>query len=407
MADNPASIALLEKLIGFETISARSNLELIEFIANYFDKFGIATSLTYDDTKQKANLLARIGPEDCAGLVLSGHTDTVPVSDQKWSSDPFRLRRQDGILVGRGSADMKGFIAAAMGLVPKLVEKSEKLTAPVYFAFTYDEEVGCKGAPKIAAQLAALPFKPKGCIIGEPTSMRLVNGHKGRTQVRCAVHGQETHSAYCDHGVNSVEYAARLILFIRQLMEHRRENGPHYAEFDPPYTTLHSSVIHGGTALNIVPNLCQFEFETRTLPTENGLKIIDEIRHYAETVLVQEMRRIKPDAAIDFDVVSHIPGLATEASHQDGAALLNLVHDLLRATLATDKRKTAPDFDIEQNYKVSYGTEGGVYQGFNIPTLICGPGSINQAHRPDEWIAIEQIAACESFLANFAHKLTE
>ena len=281
----------------------------------------------------------------------------------------------------------------------------DRLSAPLYFAYTYDEEVGCKGAPKLVAQLAEMPVKPKGCIIGEPTSMRLVNGHKGRTAVRCAVHGQESHSAHCDHGVNSIEYATRLILYIRQLMDMRRENGPHLGEFDPPFSTLQTGVIKGGTALNIVPKLCHFEFETRVLPCENGLEIINQIQEFAAEKLIPEMRKVNPDANIIFDILTHVPGLSTDPNSKAGGEILKFVHELLNETLADNKLNLGNINEYKNNYKVSYGTEGGIYQSFDIPTVICGPGSINEAHRADEWIKIEQILACERFLTHLTQKL--
>lgn len=371
------SVALLRTLVGFDTTSRNSNLALIEFLRDTLADHGVDSRLYHDGSGRKANLYATIGPRDVGGLMLSGHTDVVPVDDQDWSSNPFALRESEGLLYGRGACDMKGFIAVAMALLPVL--RRRDLRRPVHFAFTFDEEIGCLGAKDLAAQLRHLPVKPAFCLIGEPTGMRVVDGHKGRLAMRCHVHGREGHSAMPDHACNAVESAADIIGKLRAIAARLRDSGPRETGFEPPYTTVHTGIVQGGTALNIVPRYCSFEFEIRNIPSQDPDILLEEIRRHALNEVLPGMRRKAGDAEILFEEMSRAPGLLPDAENA-----------LLGVALAASGDNIAR--------KVSFGTEAGHYQGAEIPTIVCGPGHIVQAHKPDEFVAIEQLALCEAFL---------
>ncbi len=376
-AEASDSVDLLRRLIGFDTTSRNSNLALIEFLRDRLADHGVDSTLSRDSSGGKANLYATLGPKDVGGLMLSGHTDVVPVDGQDWSSDPFDLREADGLLYGRGACDMKGFIAVALALLPAL--KRQDLRRPVHFAFTFDEEVGCLGARQLAAQLRDMPGRPAFCLIGEPTGMHVVNGHKGRLAMRCRVHGKEGHSALPENACNAVESAAEIIGKLKALARRLRENGPFEPGFEPPYTTVQTGMVQGGTALNIVPRDCSFDFEIRNLPSQDPLGLFEEVKRHAFDHVLADMRRTAPQAEILFEELSRAPGLLPN----DDDALLKLA---LAATGDNIARK------------VSFGTEAGLYQGAEIPTIVCGPGHIAQAHKPDEYVALDQIARCEAFL---------
>ena len=253
-----SSADMIGRLVGFDTTSRNSNLALIDFVRDYLDGWGIPSELVFDGERRKANLYATIGPEDKGGIVLSGHTDVVPVDGQPWESDPFALKEADDRLYGRGTCDMKSFVAVALALVPEFLARG--LKTPVHFAFSYDEEVGCLGVRGLLAELRQRPVKPRGCIVGEPTMMRPVIAHKGRKSMRCHIHGKEAHSALTHEGVNAVEVAAEIVTYLRSMARRKREQGPFDQDFTPPYTTIHTGVLKGGTALNIVPRDCELEF---------------------------------------------------------------------------------------------------------------------------------------------------
>lgn len=371
------SVALLRRLISFDTTSRNSNLALIEFLRDSLADHGVDSALYRDAGGGKANLYATLGPADVGGLMLSGHTDVVPVDGQDWSSDPFAMREETGLLYGRGACDMKGFIAVVMALLPML--KRHDLRRPVHFAFTFDEEVGCLGARQLAMQLREMPVRPAFCLIGEPTGMHVVNGHKGRLAMRCHVHGKEGHSAMPEQACNAVESAAEIISRLRALARRLRDEGPYEAGFEPPYTTVHTGLVQGGTALNIVPRDCSFDFEIRNIPSQDPLGLFEELRRQAVEQLLPDMRKVAPQADIRFEELSRAPGLLP---NDDDA--------LLRLALA------ASGDNIAQ--KVSFGTEAGLYQGADIPTIVCGPGHIAHAHKPDEYVSLEQIARCEAFV---------
>lgn len=376
------TVNILRQLVGFDTTSRNSNLELIDFVRGYLRDHGIDSQLYHDDSGRKANLYATFGANQSgSGLMLSGHTDVVPVDEQDWRSDPFALTERDGSLYGRGACDMKGFIAVALALVPRFLETSR--IRPVHFGFTFDEEVGCIGGGKLAEQIRGMPVKPACCIVGEPTSMRVVDGHKGRVSMRCHVHGIEGHSAYPDRACNAVEAAADMIAYLRQMARRLREDEPHDAAFDPPYTTVQTGTVHGGTASNIVPNHCNFEFDIRNLPGQDPLVLISELRDFTRREVLPDMHRISSEAGIDFEELSNVPGLVPDRDH-----------DFVKSVLAASGGNAT--------HKVSFGTEAGLYQRSGVPTVVCGPGDITKAHRPDEFVPLEQLARCETFLMRMA-----
>lgn len=368
---------ILARLIGFDTTSRNSNLALIDEVQGRLADHGIASTLVHDESGTKANLLATIGPPDRPGIVLSGHTDVVPVDGQDWSSDPFTARLAEGRLYGRGACDMKGFLACVLAAVPRM--QAVPLARPFHLAFSYDEEVGCKGVPRLLARLPELlPAAPLGCLIGEPTGMALVDGHKGKIACRCTVHGRSGHSALTHECVNAVAYAGRLIAEIDRLGREAAAQGPFARGFVPPHSTASLGRIAGGGQINIVPDLCRFELEFRTIPGEDPRAYLDRVRGFALRELLPEMRKTAPEAAIELETFLFYPGLAPAAGP---------FAELLRE-LTGDR---APG-------KVSYGTEGGLYAAAGIATLICGPGHMSVAHKPDEHIELAQLAACDALL---------
>lgn len=373
---SPDVLAMIEKLIAFPTVSRDSNLGLIEWIRDYLAGMGVQSRLTYDASARKANLFATLGAGRKPGLILSGHTDVVPVDGQAWESDPFKATIRNGKIFGRGTADMKGYIATALTLAPKYL--AANMDAPLHLALSYDEEVGCLGVRSLIQDLADIGLQAAGCIVGEPTSMQPVVAHKGTHRFRCCVTGREAHSSYTTLGVNSIEYAARIIVYIRQMADRMAQLETRDYGFTVPYTTLQTGVVRGGLASNIVPKDCEFQFEARTLPGVAPEKLYQEIQDFAATML-PEIRRVEPNAAIEFEWLASAPGL----SMQESDAIVQLA-----ASLARTKPSGA----------VSYGTEAGLFQQAGIPTVVCGPGSIEQAHRPNEFVTLEQIAHCETFL---------
>ncbi|MDE1179991.1 acetylornithine deacetylase [Paraburkholderia sp.] len=370
----------VETLMKMDTTSRNSNLGLIETVRDYCDANGLVTTLTYDASGKKANLFATVpdaNGETDGGVVLSGHTDVVPVDGQQWDTDPFSPVVKDGKLYGRGACDMKGFIGVALGLVPTM--RGAALKSPLHFALSYDEEIGCAGAPVMLADLKKRGIRLDGCIVGEPSSMRVVVAHKGINAYRCCVNGHAAHSSLTPKGVNAIEYAARLICHIQTLAERFRAKGPFDDAFDVPFTTAQTGTIRGGIAVNTVPANCEFEFEFRNLPGVNAQAIYDEIRHYAQNELVPQMRVTREEADITFETISTAPAL--DVAEQ--AAINGLVRALQRDTATR---------------KVAYATEAGLFQTAGIPSIVCGPGNIEQAHKPNEFVELEQLAACERFL---------
>jgi acetylornithine deacetylase len=369
---------MLDRLVGFDTTSRGSNLELIDFVRDWLDRHRVESQLVFDDSGRKANLYATIGPLDMGGIMLSGHTDVVPVDGQDWHTDPFALTARDGRFFGRGTADMKGFIAVVLAALPQFADR--RLRMPIHIALSYDEEVGCRGVRRLIAALPDRPARPRMCVVGEPTSMQPVVGHKGKRSFRCTVHGFECHSSTPHLGVNAVEVAAEMIAELRAMAHRRRDRGPFDADYAPPYTTIHTGTISGGTALNIVPGECSFDFEYRLLPGDDTEAPIAELRAFIDRRLLPEMRAVHPEASIELAELSAFPGLAIEPD----AEISQLVRSL------TGSNRTA---------KVAFGTEAGLFQQAGIPTVVCGPGSIEQAHKPDEYVERDQIAQCAALIA--------
>ena len=372
------AIELLKKLVGFDTTSYNSNLNLINFIKSYLASYNIESTLIYDESGKKANLFATIGRKDVGGVMLSGHTDVVPVEGQEWNSNPFFLTESDGNLYGRGSADMKGFIALVLSRIPEMV--SIELTQPIHLAFSYDEEIGCVGVQRMLDLLEHQPIKPICCIIGEPTSMEVVIGHKGKHASRVKVKGHACHSGQAPFGVNAVDFASELIVYIRKLAREKVQDGPFDMDYEVPHSTLHTGVVKGGTALNIVPNFCQFDFEIRHLYEEDPQHLLDKIETYAKENLESEMHLIDSEAGFSFETLATYPGLLTDP----GIDFVAYVKELLESGAHS---------------KVIFGTEGGLFQKrLGIPTLVCGPGNIDQAHKANEFISLKQLQKGGSFL---------
>jgi acetylornithine deacetylase len=380
---------LIQRLVGFDTTSRDSNLGLIEWVRDWLKRQGVESRLTYDPSGTKANLFATIQKGTRAGIVLSGHTDVVPVDGQPWDTDPFKATIKDERIYGRGSADMKSYIAAALAMTPRFL--AADLKSPVHFALTYDEEIGCLGVRGLIADLARAGIKPAGCVIGEPTGMQPVVAHKGKRAYKCCFRGREAHSALTPQGVNAIEYAARLVVYIRHLADRMRDCETRDNGFDVPFTTLQTGVIKGGTAANIVPRDCEVHFEFRYLPGVDPEALEREIKSYAERVLLPEMRAVDPATFISFETKAEIPGLnpAVERTEQD--RVTSLAQTLARnASIA----------------KVAFATEAGLFQRAGIPSIICGPGSIGEAHKPNEFITLEQVALCESFMERLLAELS-
>jgi acetylornithine deacetylase len=371
-----ASLAMIRQLVSFNTTSRESNLALIEWVSAYLRDHGIESRLTFDDAGKKANLFATIGPQIDGGIVLSGHTDVVPVDGQNWNTEPWQATQVGDRLVGRGVCDMKSFIAIALALVPEMTQHD--LKRPLHFALSYDEEVGCIGVRRLIADLANVGLAPGGCIVGEPTGMELVVAHKGKRSYRCRVRGFEAHSALTPKGVNAVEIACEVVTYLRGMAKRFREKGRFDHDYDVPFTTVHVGTIKGGTALNIVPRDCEFIFEFRFLPFDDPDELLRELQDYAARFL-PEMHAVAADTGILFEQLSALPGFDTGAD----SVLADLGRCCNHGTVFN---------------KVSFGAEASLFHNAGIPAILCGPGHIAQAHQPNEWVTLEQVARCEAFL---------
>ncbi len=381
------SLDLIRTLVGYDTTSRDSNLALIEWVRNYLAGHGFTTAMTFDDDRRKANLFATLAARDGnvteGGIVLSGHTDVVPVEGQPWDTDPFTVTQKDDRLYGRGVTDMKSFSAVGLAFVPEFVRRG--VTKPLHFALSYDEEVGCIGVRRLIADIVARGIRPAGCIVGEPTGMELVVAHKGKKAWRCRVRGFEAHSSLTPHGVNAVQIACEIVAYIAQRARDFRDAGKRDDAYDVPYTTAHVGTIRGGTALNIVPRDCAFDFEIRHLPFDDPDAFIRDVKAFAQRFL-PGMHAVDPATHIEFDHLSTLPGFDTH----DGSTITALGH----ACNGTS--------DVG---KVSFGTEASLFHGAAIPTIICGPGHIAQAHQPNEWVSLDQIARCEAFMQRLVDRL--
>ncbi|MEE9447163.1 MAG: acetylornithine deacetylase [Arenicellales bacterium] len=379
------TLKILEELISFDTTSCYSNLALMEAIGARLDALNIPFELSFNADKTKANLFASIGDASVAGIVLSGHTDVVPVVGQPWSTDPFTLVERDGKLFGRGTCDMKGFIAVCLAMAESIQQAG--LDIPIHFAFSYDEEVGCIGVRDVIAELNTRDVKPLACIVGEPTNMKIVSAHKGMLDKTCHVTGCAGHSSLPNQGVNAIYAASKLINQLQEMGDEIKQNGPFDARFEPPYTTVHVGNIQGGTVVNIIPQQCEFEYEIRNIPAQDPQLIADELERFAEESLLPDMQAISDKSDIQWSVHSAFPALDTPyeaAINPWMKKILNQGDDLSA---------------------VSYGTEAGLFSEIGIETIVCGPGSIEQAHRPDEYVEISEIQACIVFMESMLSSL--
>ncbi|HAV48482.1 MAG TPA: acetylornithine deacetylase [Psychrobacter sp.] len=379
------SIDWLTRLIAFDTVSRHSNLALIDDVKAYCEQLGLTVDLTFNDAKNKANLFVTVpagkdADEINHGLVLSGHTDVVPVDGQDWTSEPFTATIRGDKLYGRGACDMKGFIACALTLLPQAVKLSNvgQLRRPLHLALSFDEEVGCLGAPLLLADLKARGITPDHCIVGEPTNMAMVVAHKGIAVYRCRVHGKSAHSSLTAQGVNAISYASRLIGYVDELAQEISHRSDNDGLFDVPYSTLSVGTIQGGTATNIVPNLCEFTFDYRNLPHMTQDDILAPIAAKVAELSTQMQARAA-DTGIELLQEESVPAMTDNDSAELQALIIALTGD-------------------DTRHKVAYATEGGQFTNSGIPTIICGPGSIEQAHKADEYVALSEMARCDEFL---------
>lgn len=379
-------VQMIERLVAFDTTSRESNLALIGFIADYLQQRGLPATLIHNAERTKANLYATIGPADVGGVVLSGHTDVVPVDGQDWHSDPFQVVARDGRLHGRGTADMKSFSAVILALLPEFLAAPLKL--PVHLALSYDEEVGGLGAPGIVAHLLKNGPRPKLVIVGEPTEMEVVDAHKSVVAVDTVVTGLEAHSSATHQGVNAIMVAAELIAFLGQLAEELQVTGnPTAHRFDPPYSTLSVGGIEGGTARNIIPRHCCFKWACRMLPGETAEALLQRLDDHAEAAVLPRLRKIYPQASIVSREIASMPSLHPEPGSAAETLALSLVAS-------------------NRTHAVSYGTEAGLFQAAGVPTIVCGPGNIREAHKPDEFIELTQVEACVGFMRRLITRLS-
>ncbi|WP_343068926.1 acetylornithine deacetylase [Azospirillum tabaci] len=377
------SKAMIARLVGFDTVSRRSNMALIDWVRDHLAGYGVESRLVPSPDGAKANLFATIGPMTEGGVVLSAHTDVVPVDGQPWDTDPFTLVERDGRLYGRGTADMKSFPAVALALLPEILEAG--LKRPLHLALSYDEEVGCLGAPAMIARITGELPRPSAVIVGEPTSMGVVLAHKGCYVLRTTVTGHEVHSSQIDRGVSAVMIAARLVTLVGDMAAENAAAADPACGFDPPFTTLQVGTIEGGTAANITARHCSFVWDIRPLPGDDWTRYRDRFEAECER-LRAAMRRISPDCDIRTEQLAGVPGLAPEP---DGPAA-QLCHAL------TGRNDTG---------MVSFAAEAGQFQEAGLSTVLCGPGSIDQAHQPNEYIDVAQVTACEGFLRDLVRRL--
>lgn len=374
---------ILSALVGFDTTSYKSNLPMIQWIEDYLDGHGVPHERVYDATGQKANLWATLGPSDRPGYILSGHTDVVPVDGQDWASDPFRLTERDGRYYGRGTADMKGYLACCLALVPDMLDAP--LATPLHLAFSYDEEVGCVGVRGMIDRLRQSSLQPLGCIVGEPTEMQVVIGHKGKRSVRVKVHGVGGHSSLAPQSVNAVEYLAAFVAQVQRLARSLEREGNRDPLYDIAHSTAHVGTFHGGRALNIVPDMAEAVFEVRAIAGDDPDAMLAGLVGYAREELEPAMQAVDPDTGFTFEVYAGFPGL-------------DIAPDDPFVTIAKGLAGR------NDHAKVAYGTEAGLYQSIDIPTVVMGPGSIGQAHKPDEWIAVSELEKCLTMLGRMIER---
>ena len=377
---SPHALELAQTLVRMNTVSHHSNLELIHFIRDHLASLGVASRLTFNADKTKANLFATLGEGKPAGVILSGHTDTVPWDGQEWTTDPLGAVVRDGRLYGRGSADMKAFIGVALSQAGQFLHSDAPFA--IHLAFSYEEEIGCFGVKELIADLRDAGVRPLACIVGEPTSMVPAIAHKGVYRYKCCVRGKEAHSSLTPHSVNAIEMAARVVGRVRDMAEGFERDEPRFEGFDVPFSTASVGQFHGGIADNVVPRDAEFRYEFRDLPTANAAQMQADVVAYARS-LEPAMQRVAPQAGFRFETICEIPSFL--GSRDDEVTRLAL-------RLSGEPQTTL----------VAFGTEAGLFKNAGIPTVVCGPGSIQQAHQPDEYVSLEQLARCEAFMAGLA-----
>jgi acetylornithine deacetylase len=378
------TLEILDRLIAFDTVSHRSNLGLLDFVQELLKQAGADVSLIKNMEGTKANLYATIGPENHAGVLLSGHTDVIPVEGQSWTMPPFALTKKNGRLYGRGTADMKGFIAST--LATAISASKKPLKTPLHLAFSYDEEIGCIGVRSLIDMLGKAPFRPLFCIVGEPTNMAVATGHKGKVALHADCIGKEAHSALAPTGMNAIHMAADFITELRRIQKEIVETGQKDADYDIPYSTVHVGKINGGLVVNIVPNLCTLDFEIRNIAQDDPDIILAQMRK-AAVEITEKARKHAPDANIKISTAFTYPGLNTPTN----ADVVSFVKSLTGAN---------------GTIKVAFGTEGGLFdRELDIPTVICGPGSMAQGHKPDEFVSVEQLEKCDAALSILVDRL--
>jgi acetylornithine deacetylase len=384
MSAQSETLDILTALIAFESISSRSNLDIVAYIEAYLTKHGVDTRRIPEATGEKASILATIGPIDQPGVVLSAHTDVVPVEGQNWSSPPFKATQKDGRVVGRGATDMKGFVACVLAHVDHF--KRAATATPIHLAFSYDEEVGCRGAPDLVEATVSLPAVPALCIVGEPTKLQVVRAHKGKVARRIVITGRGGHSAMPHRGANAVSAAAKIVAMLDTIGAGIARSPLRDETFDPPYSTVHVGSLHGGTALNLVPDRAVLEFEVRDVPHEDMHVLLRRIDKNLADIRT-ELQAKAPEADITIEEISSYPVLATAPGHP------------VVATVAALAGETPAEKGV------SFGTEAGLYSAAGIPTVVCGPGDIARAHKADEWIGIDELAAADAMMRRLADKL--
>ena len=377
-------IEVLADLVAYRSVSADGNRAITEDIAHRLGAAGARVWTEPDATGAKLNLFATIGPERSGGVILSGHTDVVPVADQVWSSDPFSLREADGRLYGRGTCDMKGFIAACLTMAPHFA--TLPLKVPVHLAFTYDEEIGCFGAQALTASLVARGIRPAAAIIGEPSMMQPIDGHKGCNEYTTWITGREGHGSAPDLGVNAVHYAAAIVMELGRLRSALKARAPRDCPFDPPHSTINPGMLAGGTVHNVIPGKARLDWEMRPVQPSDVDFVKEALDNFVQAELLPEMRAVHADAEIRTEVVAEVAGLIPTRE--------NAARDLVMALTGANSAGLVP-----------FGTEAGLFQSIGIPSVICGPGAIAQAHRADEFLARDQLAECLAMLEGLGARL--
>jgi acetylornithine deacetylase len=383
-ATRMTTVDMLERLVSFDTTSRNSNLALIGFIGGYLDGLEVTYRTSTDTATHKATLHAIIGPQAAGGLAFSGHVDTVPVDGQAWTGDPFSLRRHDSKLFARGSCDMKGFVAAFLAAVPDF--QALPLVRPLHLLISYDEEVDCAGAKRLILDLAESGLRPDLCVVGEPSGMKPILAHKGKLDLNVKVRGLTGHSSEVAKGVNAVQAASEAIAWVAREARRLAVEGPFEEGFDPPYTTVHVGTVKGGTILNIIPDDAAFTMEWRFIPGDSPHRHLERMQAWIAETIEPAMQAVDPACGFTYEIALEMPGMALPADHP----------------LATVVKQVVGS---NSTGKVAYGTEGGFFEQAGIPTIICGPGHIEQAHKADEWIAESELKDCDRFIRRLAHRL--